>query len=79
MKIKTSLTLSDDVLAAVDELAQDAGSRSAVVERALRSYLRRRARAAARTAELARLNRAVARLNPEVADVLTYQIPWTDE
>lgn len=79
MKIKTSLTLSDDVLADVDELAREAGSRSAVVERALRSYLRRRRRAAMREQELAKLNRAAARLNAEAADVLEYQAPWDGE
>ncbi len=76
MKVKTSITLSDDVLAAVDKLAGSARSRSAVIERALRGYLRRRDRAAERARELARLNRAAERLNAEAADVLAYQAPW---
>ena len=79
MKLKTSITLSEDVLAAVDDLAGQGGSRSAVIERVLRGYLRRRTRAAAYRQELERLNRAAARLNEEAADVLDYQAPWSGE
>jgi metal-responsive CopG/Arc/MetJ family transcriptional regulator len=71
MKIKTSITLSDDVLAAVDNLAGGAGARSAFIERVLRRYVAARAHADAR--ELARLNEAAASLNAEAADVLSYQ------
>jgi predicted transcriptional regulator len=78
MKVKTSITLSDDVLAAVDELAPAHGSRSAAIEHVLRDHLARRARDAAHARELARLNRRAARLNAEAADVLEYQAPWPD-
>ncbi len=79
MKIKTSITLSDDVLAAVDRLAGSAQSRSAVIERAVRAYVRRQARAAERAQELARLNRAAERLNVEAADALAYQAPLPED
>lgn len=73
MKLKTSITLSDDVLAAVDELAGEGGSRSAVIERVLRRYLRRRARAVAYEQELERLSRVAERPHGEPADVTDIQ------
>ena len=77
MKGKTSITLSLDLLTAVDEAAAGT-SRSAFIERVLRTYLRRRARAARNAQELQRLNRGATRLNREAADVLGYQAPWPD-
>jgi metal-responsive CopG/Arc/MetJ family transcriptional regulator len=79
MKLKTSITLSADVLAAIDDLAGGTGARSAFIEGVLRRYLRQRARAAAGAAELERLNRAADRLNAEAEDVLGYQAPWPGE
>lgn len=79
MKLKTSITLSSDVLAAVDELAGGLGARSAFIERVLRRYVRQRSRAAASAAELERLNRAADRLNAEAEDALGYQAPWPGE
>ena len=79
MKVKTSVTLSADLVKAVDEVAGEHGNRSAVIERVLRVYFQRRARAAADRRELERLNRASDRLNREAADVLSYQAKWPDE
>jgi metal-responsive CopG/Arc/MetJ family transcriptional regulator len=73
MKEKTSITLSKDLLSKVDRLAGSKGSRSAFIERVLRSYLRERARAVAHARDLTRINRAAQRLNTEAADVLDYQ------
>jgi metal-responsive CopG/Arc/MetJ family transcriptional regulator len=71
MKEKTSITLSRDLLAGIDRLAE--GSRSAFIERVLRRYLKDRVRAQANARDLERINRAADRLNSEVADVLDYQ------
>lgn len=79
MKTKTSITLSADVLTAIDELAGAAGSRSAFIERVLRGYLKRRARLLADAGDLERLNRGAERLNAEAADVLGYQAAWPGE
>jgi metal-responsive CopG/Arc/MetJ family transcriptional regulator len=73
MKEKTSITLSKDLLAKVDQLAGSKGSRSAFIERVLRRYLCDRARAAAHARDLTRINQAAERLNAEAADVLDYQ------
>jgi len=73
MKKKASITLSSDVLAGVDRLAGSKHSRSAVIERVLRRYLRERARAMAQARDLELINKAADRLNLEAADVLDYQ------
>lgn len=73
MKTKTFVTLSADLVAAVDRLAGRRGSRSAVVERALRAFFRARERAALNAQELATINQHADELNAEAADVLTYQ------
>jgi len=74
MKEKTSITLSGDVLAAIDRVAGSKQSRSAFIERVLRDFLRERARAAVQARDLERINAAAGRLNLEAADVLEYQI-----
>jgi metal-responsive CopG/Arc/MetJ family transcriptional regulator len=78
MKGKTSITLSRDLLAAVDDAAGPGTSRSAIIERVLRAYLKKRERVARNAQELQRLNRGAAKLNREAADVLGYQAPWAD-
>jgi metal-responsive CopG/Arc/MetJ family transcriptional regulator len=78
MKGKTSITLSRDLLAAVDDAAGPGTSRSAFIERVLRAYLKKRERVARNAQELQRLNRGAAKLNREAADVLGYQASWAD-
>jgi metal-responsive CopG/Arc/MetJ family transcriptional regulator len=73
MKEKTSVTLSRDVLAKIDSLAGAKRSRSAVIERVLRRYLRERERAMINARDLEILNRAADRMNPEAIDVLKDQ------
>jgi metal-responsive CopG/Arc/MetJ family transcriptional regulator len=73
MKEKTSITLSKDLLKAVDRAAGSRQSRSAFIERVLRRYLRQRARAAAHARDLQLVNRAAERLNREAQEVLEYQ------
>jgi metal-responsive CopG/Arc/MetJ family transcriptional regulator len=75
MKEKTSVTLSPEVLAGIDRLAGTEHSRSAVIERVLRKYLREQAKAAAEARDLAILNDAADSLNQEAADVLDHQAP----
>jgi metal-responsive CopG/Arc/MetJ family transcriptional regulator len=61
------------VLAGIDQLAGTKHSRSAVIERILRKYLREQAKAVAEARDLAILNDGADRLNQEAADVLDYQ------
>jgi metal-responsive CopG/Arc/MetJ family transcriptional regulator len=73
MKEKTSITLSDDVLAGIDRLAGSKRSRSAVIEQVLRKFLREQARARLHARDLQLLNAAAEELNAEAEDVLGYQ------
>jgi metal-responsive CopG/Arc/MetJ family transcriptional regulator len=73
MKEKTSVTLSPEVLAGIDRLAGTKHSRSAVIERVLRQYLRERAQATIQARDLALLNDAADILNLEAEEVLEYQ------
>jgi metal-responsive CopG/Arc/MetJ family transcriptional regulator len=73
MKQKTSITLSSDILARVDDLAGSNLSRSALIEQVLRNYFRERTRRKVQARDLERINAAADRLNLEAADVLEYQ------
>jgi len=73
MKEKTSITLSKDVLQQLDRLAGSKASRSSLIERILRCYLRDRRRAALHARDLARINASADQLNAEAEDVLDYQ------
>jgi len=73
MKLKTSITLSSDVLAKLDRLAGTKSSRSALIERVLRRYLLERARKAINARDLERINHAADQLNAEAAEVVMYQ------
>ena len=79
MKEKTSITLSGDVLTAIDRLAGSKQSRSAFIERVLREYLRQRAWVALQARDLERINAAAQQLNAEAADVMEYQAPGESE
>jgi metal-responsive CopG/Arc/MetJ family transcriptional regulator len=73
MKEKTSITLSREVLNGIDRLAGPKHSRSALIERVLRRFLRAQARAEIQARDLEKINAAADRLNPEAEDSLDYQ------
>lgn len=73
MKVKTSITLSEDVVEAVDDLAGSSGNRSEVIETALRRYLAQIKRDGQNSRDLEIINRRHARLNREAEDVLAFQ------
>jgi metal-responsive CopG/Arc/MetJ family transcriptional regulator len=74
MKVKTSVTLSQEVLRAVDRVMQGGESRSEVIERALKAYVANALKRERDARELDILNREARRLNAEAIDVLEYQI-----
>lgn len=76
MKVKTSVTLSAEVLEAVDELAKSS-SRSEVIEQAVRDYLAARQRALRDARDIEIMNRHADAYNHETADLLSYQ-PWIE-
>ena len=74
MKLKTSVTLSEDIMKTVKRAAKRGESRSETIERLVREGLAARARRAADDKDLALINRHADTLNAEAEDVLTYQV-----
>ena len=74
MKVKTSITLSEDVVREMDRLLGRAGNRSVFVEEALRHHLATKAQQMRDTRDLEILNRRAPELNQEARDVLSYQV-----
>ena len=75
MKVKTSITLSGEVLDLIDRQNGEFHSRSEFLERAAREFLARLARTQAERRDLAIINRKTDALNAEAKDVLAYQVP----
>ncbi|MFH1930776.1 MAG: ribbon-helix-helix domain-containing protein [Pseudomonadota bacterium] len=75
MKIKTSITLSNEVIAAIDLHIGEYRSRSEFLETAARDFLAKLARKEAEERDLDIINRHADSLNAEAEDVLTYQVP----
>ncbi len=79
MKAKTSLTLSEDLVASIDKLAGPKVSRSAYIEQILREFVDRRAQVRKDAREVAAINRHAAQLNIEMNDALSFQSGVADE
>jgi metal-responsive CopG/Arc/MetJ family transcriptional regulator len=73
MRVKTSVTIDERVLRAIDKTTSRNRSRSRVIEEAARDFLARRARAAREARDLDILNENAEALNCEMEDVLAYQ------
>ncbi len=73
MRVKTSVTIDEKVLRAIDRVATSGRSRSRIIEDAARDYLARRARIARDTRDRKRIDEAADALNDEMEDVLSYQ------
>jgi metal-responsive CopG/Arc/MetJ family transcriptional regulator len=73
MRVKTSVTIDERVLRAIDKATTRTRSRSRLIEDAAREYLARRSRADREARDLAILNEAADELNREMEDVLAFQ------
>ena len=74
MRVKTSVTIDERVLRAIDKTTSRHRSRSRVIEDAAREFLARHTRAAREARDLAILNESADALNREMDDVLSYQV-----
>lgn len=74
MKVKTSITLSRELLDAVDARTGRGRSRSEFIEAALQAFLDKSMRDERGARDLEILNRRTTRLNREAVDVLGYQV-----
>ncbi len=77
MKVKTSVTLSQDLLKAIDKRSSSAPykNRSDFLEKAVRTFLKDLERKERDARELEIINRNAERLNQEAMDALKYQVP----
>jgi metal-responsive CopG/Arc/MetJ family transcriptional regulator len=76
MKVKTSITISDELLKVVDKRAkQYKKNRSDFIETAIWVFIRQLIRDEENARDLEILNRRADYLNQEATDVLAYQIP----
>ena len=74
MKVKTSVTLSEDLIHQIDALSDRYGTRSALIEQAVRDFLAAAGQRQRDRQDLEILNRQAERLNQEAEDVLSYQV-----
>jgi len=74
MKVKTSITLSEDLLEAIDQRSAQFKNRSDFIESAIRAFIAHMVREEQNAKDLAILNRQAERLNQEAIDVLSYQV-----
>ena len=75
MKVKTSITLSDDLLSAIDLYIGEYKSRSEFLELAARKFIAYLTQKEAEQRDLEIINKKADSLNAEAEDVLTYQGP----
>ena len=74
MKLKTSITLEQEVITAVEEAAREGESRSQVIERLLRQSLSERERVEVDKPDRNIIDDHADELNEEAVDVLAYQV-----
>jgi Arc/MetJ-type ribon-helix-helix transcriptional regulator len=74
MKVKTSITLSEDLIKEIDELSSQYGNRSALIEKAVCDFLATEAKRRRDIQDMEILNRRSDEFNKEAEDVLYYQV-----
>ena len=72
MKVKTSITLSAELIRQIDALASQYGTRLALIEQAVREFLAAQAKRTRETQDLEILNRRAEAINAEAEDVLWF-------
>jgi len=75
MKLKTSITLSSDILTEVDRTAGSKASRSAFIESVLQEYFKAKVREAIHARDLELINAHVDYLAREAQELDEYQAP----
>ena len=74
MKIKTSITLSEELISEIDELSSQYGNRSLLIERAIRDFLAAESKRRRDLQDSEIINQRADALNREAEDVLSYQV-----
>ena len=74
MKIKTSVTLSDELVEAIDQYSDPYKNRSDFIEAATWAFIKQIIRDQQNARDIEIINRNADRLNAEALDVLAYQV-----
>ena len=74
MKIKISITISEELIVVMDGYRHQYKTRSQFVEAAIQSFVRQLQKAERNTHDIAIINKNAIRLNREMTDVLSYQV-----
>jgi len=74
MKIKTSITLSEEIIREIDELSSQYGNRSVLIEQAIRDFLAAEAKRRRELQDIEILNRSADAISKEAEGVLSYQV-----
>jgi metal-responsive CopG/Arc/MetJ family transcriptional regulator len=74
MKVKTSVTLSNELIEAIDEYGQPYKNRSDFIEAAIWAFINQIIRDQQNARDIEIINRNADRLNAEALDVLAYQV-----
>ena len=74
MKVKTSVTLSEELVEELDEMTDEDSNRSQMIEQAVAEFIENRRRRLRDVRDLEILNRSADELNQEIDDVLAYQV-----
>lgn len=74
MKVKTSITLSEELIKSIDELFGVQKNRSEFIEKAVKDFIERDVQRKRDSEDLDILNRKADKLNKEAEDVLSYQV-----
>jgi len=75
MKVKTSITLTNEVMETIDTYLGEFRSRSEFLETAARNYIAQLVRKKAERRDFEIINQNADSLNAEAMDVLLYQLP----
>ncbi len=76
MRVRTSITLPEELLVKVDKLAGAKNRRSKIVESALVAYVAKETPRRLNKRDIDILNANAEKLNKEALDVLEYQAEW---
>lgn len=76
MKIKTSITLSEELIRSIDDLLGGQKNRSEFIEKAVRSFIGNQIKRTRDLRDLDILNKKANKLNREAEDVLSYQVDY---
>lgn len=74
MKVKTSVTLNEEIVEALDRITGEGSNRSQMIERAVAEFIERERRQLRDLRDLEILNRSAEEVNEEIDDILSYQV-----